>query len=348
MAEIAAMPSHHDVPCPGAPRRAAQVALWLPGLLVAAGAIAATAHGLYEVAIAAQVPPAIAWLYPVITDGLALVAYAAAARMQGPARRYSWAVVTTAAGLSGLAQAAYLAGDATLTAPAALHFGVGAWPAIAAAIVAHLLHLLATAPRPPQEAAVDEPPTSVFNSPLPFGRTPDTRSDRASSDLDVRRPQVSQRRSASSPSGVPEGPQPLHRRPRGRSAEAPARDRARAAADLYARRHGALPTVSRLQDQAEVSRGTAGDVLKAMREEANALRGRHPVHTAGHRPGPEPLAGGNPEHDPHEMIDVRNGRTLAPSEVHNAEVASSGRQPPGSSGVQVRSAQLDRGRTASG
>jgi hypothetical protein len=98
---------------------------------------------------------AAAWLYPVITDGLALVAYAAAARMQGAARRYSWAVVTTAAGLPGLAQAAYLAGDATLTAPAALRFGVGAWPAIAAAIVAHLLHLLATAPSPPQEAAVD-------------------------------------------------------------------------------------------------------------------------------------------------------------------------------------------------
>jgi hypothetical protein len=48
------------------------------------GTIAATAHGLYEVAIAAQVPPAIAWLYPVITDGLALVAYASAARLQGP------------------------------------------------------------------------------------------------------------------------------------------------------------------------------------------------------------------------------------------------------------------------
>jgi hypothetical protein len=182
MAEITAIPSHHDVPRPGAPSRATQVALWLPGLLVAAAAIAATAHGLYEVAIAAQVPPAIAWLYPVITDGLALVAYAAAARMQGPARRYSWAVVVTAAGLSGLAQAAYLAGDATLTAPASLRFGVGAWPAIAAAIVAHLLHLLAIAPRPLQQATVDEPPNSPSDSPLPFGRTPDTCSDRPSSE----------------------------------------------------------------------------------------------------------------------------------------------------------------------
>ena len=74
MAETAAMPNQHHVRYRTVPSRAAQVALCLPGLLVAAGAIAATAHGLYEVAIAAQVPPAIAWLYPVITDGLALVA----------------------------------------------------------------------------------------------------------------------------------------------------------------------------------------------------------------------------------------------------------------------------------
>ena len=37
---------------------------------------AATAHGLYETAVAARVPAGIAWLYPLITDGLALVAYA--------------------------------------------------------------------------------------------------------------------------------------------------------------------------------------------------------------------------------------------------------------------------------
>jgi hypothetical protein len=38
-------------------------------------------------ASASTVPPAIAWLYPVITDGLALVAYAAAAHLHGSARR---------------------------------------------------------------------------------------------------------------------------------------------------------------------------------------------------------------------------------------------------------------------
>ncbi len=257
--------------------RAAQVALWLPGLFVAAGAIAATAHGLYEVAIAAQVPPAIAWLYPVITDGLALVAYAATARLQGSARRYAWTVVTVSAGLSGLAQAAYLAGDAAVTAPAALRFGVGAWPAIAAAIVAHLLHLLATTP---EVRAVDAPKANLPSShPSPSGRPPDVRSDATSFTVlpenEAGRSQGSPRRSSArtgSPAPEPNDPLPVQLRPRVRSTDAPARNRARAAADRYARRHGALPTVSQLQDQAEVSRGTAGEVLKTMREEGCALR----------------------------------------------------------------------------
>jgi hypothetical protein len=141
--------------------RLARAAVWLPGLLVALGAAVATVHGLYEVAAAAGVPGPIAWLYPLITDGLALVAYTATARLSGSSRRYAWAVVALAAGLSGLAQAAYLAGAAEPVTDAAAHvpvgedgpvgfeaapalrFGVGAWPAIAAAIVAHLLYLLA-------------------------------------------------------------------------------------------------------------------------------------------------------------------------------------------------------------
>jgi hypothetical protein len=101
---------------------------------------------LFEVALAARVPAGIAWLYPLITDGLALVAYAATARLTGGATRYAWSVVVLAAGLSGLAQASYLAGGATLDAPPALRFGVGAWPAVAAAVVAHLLYLLAADP----------------------------------------------------------------------------------------------------------------------------------------------------------------------------------------------------------
>src|SRR3954449_1414365 len=77
-----------------------RTAIWLPGLAVALGAAAATAHGLFEVALAADVPAGIAWLYPVITDGLALVAYTATARLHASAARYAWSVVVLAAGLS--------------------------------------------------------------------------------------------------------------------------------------------------------------------------------------------------------------------------------------------------------
>ena len=117
--------------------------IWAAGLVVALGAAVATAHGLYEVAIAATVPGPIAWLYPLITDGLALVAYASTTRLTAGGRRYAWAVVVLAAGLSGLAQASYLA-IGVHTAPAELRAGVGAWPAVAAAITAHLLYLLAS------------------------------------------------------------------------------------------------------------------------------------------------------------------------------------------------------------
>ena len=115
--------------------------VWAAGLVVALGAGVATAHGLYEVALAAGTPRVLAWLYPLITDGLALVAYATTARLANHGRRYAWTVVVIAAGLSGLTQASYLAGGVA-SAPPALRFAIGAWPAIAAAIVAHLLYLL--------------------------------------------------------------------------------------------------------------------------------------------------------------------------------------------------------------
>src|SRR5215472_7654638 len=121
-------------------------AVWTAGLAIATGAGVATAHGLYQVAAAAQVAAPIAWLYPLITDGLALVAYAASSRLGDGGRRYAATIVVLAASLSGLAQAVYLAGGIarTTAAPVGLRFGVGAWPAIAAAITAHLLHLIAT------------------------------------------------------------------------------------------------------------------------------------------------------------------------------------------------------------
>jgi hypothetical protein len=125
--------------------------IWTAGLIVAIGAAIATAHGLYRVALAATVPAPIGWLYPLITDGLALVAYASTTRLAAGGRRYAWAVVVLAAGLSGLAQASYLAIGVD-SAPVQLRFGVGAWPATAAAITAHLLYLLAAHPATVQPA----------------------------------------------------------------------------------------------------------------------------------------------------------------------------------------------------
>lgn len=131
---------------------AARFAVVLPALAVAAGAVVATAHGLFAVAVAALVPEGIAWLYPLITDGLALVAYAATHQLGGRERGYAWSVVVLAAVLSGLAQAAFLGGGSTVQVSPPLAFGVGAWPAIAAAIVAHLVYLLITPTIEPQSS----------------------------------------------------------------------------------------------------------------------------------------------------------------------------------------------------
>lgn len=208
-------------------------AIWIPGLLVAVGAAVATAHGLYEVAAAAGVPPLLAWLYPLITDGLALVAYAATARLDGRARRYAWAVVVLAAGLSGLAQASYLAGGVGTVAPGPLRFGVGAWPAVAAAVVAHLLYLLVAEPVVQAEPAVQ--------------------------------PDAVQPAAAERPTRP--APRPRPRRP----SDAPAGERARTTAERHVREHGRLPTVTRLMTLADVSRGTAGEALKTLRSRATPL-----------------------------------------------------------------------------
>jgi hypothetical protein len=106
---------------------------------------------------------------------------------------------------------AYTAGGVGTVAPVAVRFGVGAWPAIAAAVVAHLLYLLVAEP-PVQRTAV----------------------------------------------------QPVQRASN-RPSEAPARERARTVAERHAAQHGEFPTVSRLMTLADVSRGTAGEVLKALR-----------------------------------------------------------------------------------
>jgi hypothetical protein len=231
--------------------------VWLPGLAVAIGAAIATAHGLYEVAVASRVPEPLAWLYPLITDGLALVAYAATARLQGSAARYAWTVVVVAAGMSGLAQAAFLAGDAgALAAPAWLRFGIGAWPAVAAAVVAHLLYLLAEDGRSADDgvqrsAAPVQPRPSVpvFSeadalAPATAGATgTDGRAD-STDEHDA----LSTREQEPAP------------------APAPARERAQDLARAHRARHRTWPTVSELQEAAEVSRGTASAALKALRD----------------------------------------------------------------------------------
>ncbi|MBN9113650.1 MAG: hypothetical protein J0I34_33360 [Pseudonocardia sp.] len=275
----------------GTPR----LVLWLPGLVVALGAAAATAHGLYEVAAAARVPAGIAWIYPLITDGLAVVAYTATARLTGSARRYAWSVVVLSAGLSGLAQAVFLASDPTptagtsaveavagLTVPAALRFGIGAWPAIAAALAAHLLHLLAAHPTheaddgPAQaaeparvhlvaETSVTPARSTAAVQPAAFNGA-GVQADALTAPLPV----VSANAQPTTAPVVPaaaEGPVngPVER-PAARAGEAPARERAQAAADRLLTRTGALPTVSELEAEARVSRGTAATVLKALRE----------------------------------------------------------------------------------
>ncbi|WP_143105371.1 hypothetical protein [Pseudonocardia ammonioxydans] len=267
----------------GRPGRWSRAVVWLPGLAVALGAAVATAHGLFEVAVAARVPAGIAWIYPLITDGLALVAYAATARLQGSAARYAWTVVVVSAGLSGLAQAVYLASDAValgdgLAVSPALRFGVGAWPAVAAAVVAHLLYLLAadrpgagdcdrTAGRVRVVGGVrsDARTASDTQVGLDAGHSPWAVLDGPV--IPPPEPPVSDRPDAAGPvSGAPRPSRTTDTTGASSATETPARDRARDAAQRHRFLHGALPTVRELQALAEVGRGTAADALKQLRE----------------------------------------------------------------------------------
>lgn len=145
----------------------AKLAAILPALVVTAGAVAATAHGGFEVAVAAGVPVGIAWIYPLITDGLALVAYIATPKLGRAGGIYAWAVVVTAAALSGLAQAAYLASATRLASDAVLAAGVGGWPAIAGLVAAHLawLRYLASTHQPPHQEQDTTPDVSPAAAP---------------------------------------------------------------------------------------------------------------------------------------------------------------------------------------
>ena len=265
-------------------RRRGRTAVWLPGLAVAIGAAVATAHGLFEVAVAARVPTGIAWIYPLITDGLALVAYAATARLSGSGARYAWSVVIVSAGLSGLAQASYLASDAValgdgLAVSPALRFGVGAWPAIAAAVVAHLLYLLAAdhpATRDGAGAVPSGPGVPASVTVPPAGGTPLSRPDALNVGPDV--PPALDGPAIAGPSQPLSRPEPHRTGPEPDETGATAQDRARATAQRHRDRHDALPTVRDLQDLADVGRGTAARALRHLREHPQqAATGLHLV-----------------------------------------------------------------------
>jgi hypothetical protein len=286
--------------------------VWVAGLIVALGAGVATAHGLYQVAIAAGTPRALAWLYPLITDGLALVAYATTTRLAESGRRYAATVVVIAAGLSGLTQASYLAGGVA-NAPPVLRFGIGAWPAIAAAVVAHLLFLLGTdharihhpdvlpeaitpiaaAPAQPTPQPLPVPEAAQFPAPTtppqprvqPAVQPTPRQLVQALTSTPIER--VSEHLATPATDSVV-------RAPVQRDA-APARVRAQTAATGHAIRHGQLPTVSELMALAQVARGTAATALKDLRTQQGQLETQQPLPKQGptddHKTRNDPLPG---------------------------------------------------------
>ena len=248
-----------------APRDIGRRTSWAAGLTVGLGASVATAHGLYQVAAAAHVPAPIAWLYPLITDGLALVAYGATSRLQDGGRRYAAAIVVLAAGLSGLAQAVYLAGglSAQATAPHGLRFGVGAWPAVAAALAAHLIHLIGSGSSSAVVSRSTLNPSKLLSS-------DGVQTPAPTSSMTSPAQTTVERRLAAASTG---SPSTRLARPTGA-----ARERARTAARLHQHNKGALPTVTELARLAGTSRGTAATALKDVRAD------RRPLHVVDNEP----------------------------------------------------------------
>ncbi|WP_445185131.1 hypothetical protein ACTXG6_43505 [Pseudonocardia sp. Cha107L01] len=263
--------------------------MWAAGLVVVGGAGLLTAHGLIEVAKGSTVPESIAWLYPVITDGLALVAYAATSRLSGAGRRYAWSVVVLAAGLSAIAQASFLAAGQP-AASAQLRFAVGAWPAVGAAIAAHLLFLIgevgrAAAPnhRPPvterdSRGVAGAVSVNVLGTSghrpgqgvppavpaVPSGVSTGVRGVPPGVQVDQAGVQEWDSKSITDGSDPAGGVSQSGRRPGMRPALAPG-DRAVAMAELHRARNGDLPSVRELASLAEVSRGTAETALRQIR-----------------------------------------------------------------------------------
>jgi hypothetical protein len=267
-------------------------ATWTAGLAVAAGAGVATAHGLYQVAAASGVPRPVAWLYPLITDGLALVAYAATARLHNTGRRYAATIVILAAGLSGLAQAVYLAGGITThaVAPVGLRFGVGYWPAVAAAIAAHLSHLISTGDEQAETEVEDQPAdrAAFALDPAMTGAASNRPSNPSNGPVfnPTSNPPVQPRPTEvrTTPAVQPELPAEPYNPTGDLNTGSPANghqrpaERARTLAQVHRDRTGALPTVTELMRLAVVARGTAGTALKTLREQ------RPPLHLVNQPP----------------------------------------------------------------
>jgi hypothetical protein len=172
--------------------------------------------------------------------------------------------VVIAAGLSGLAQAVYLASGATLDASPTLRFGIGAWPALAAAVAAHLLYLLAV-PNSAQPHTSEAEVADPFSTQASVAYVQQVSSNRPAvesglaDELDATgRPSPTR---VPRPTAASMGPDVMPTS----TAATPARARARVAALRHATRHGSLPTVSALATAADVSRGTAATVLKSLR-----------------------------------------------------------------------------------
>ena len=176
----------------------------------------ATAHGLYEVALAAA---------RARRDRLALPADH---RRPGPRRLRRDGPAVTARrpatpgrsscsrpGCPGWRRPRFLASGATLDASPVLRFGIGAWPAVAAAVAAHLLYLLAS--DPPTASDDGHRPAAVQPSSRPIGasrglnpadRPTRARPTPATRATDAPPPTSAQNRARRRPSGTPHATAP--------------------------------------------------------------------------------------------------------------------------------------------
>ena len=342
-----------QVDTPTAPRRALRAVIWLPGLAVALGAAAATAHGLYQVALAARGPG---------RDRLALPADH---RRAGPGRLRRHRPPDRA-------RRPATPGPSSSSPPACRGWRRPPTSPPAPPSTPHPRCGSASAPGPrspprssrtcstscsttrhrrPRRASPPIPPTRRPPIPRPsHPRFPNP----------VRRPPPAPHRSANrtrsrvyrppGPAVQPPHPSParvftptpptvfnpittrrrrrrtarrVYGRMNRRSAVGPAeprgsaRDRARAAAVRHATRHGALPTVTELEAAAHVSRGTAATVLRTLRDQPTPL---HLITNNHARRAPTPRRR-RPSHDlqPHENHHSSDTSQTTPSRPTTSE-----------------------------